>query len=56
MNVAAVFAPKKVYGRPGFEGSNRFLKLQLAATARTRASIADQCHAAYVRRRGSLAL
>jgi hypothetical protein len=47
MNVAAVFAPKKVYGCSGFGAFNSVLKLKFAATTRARASIGVQCHAAY---------
>ena len=67
MNVAAVFAPKKVYGCAGFETSNCFTKLHFATTTPARARIAtgslhstwligDQCHAAYVGGVGQLVL
>ena len=36
MNVAAVFAPKKVYGCSGYQGFNCDLKIQRAAATRTR--------------------
>ena len=47
MNVATVFAPKKVYGRPDLEAFNCVLKFRFAATTRTRANIGDQCHATH---------
>ena len=42
MNVAAVFAPKKVYGCPGSVAFNCVPKLQCAAATRTRPTI-DFC-------------
>ena len=65
MNMAAVLALKKMYGRLGFETSNCFLKFMFAATTPARAGIATGrfhsdlligCHAAYVRRRNYLVL
>jgi len=61
VNVTTVFAVKKVYGCAGFETSNCFPKLQLAATTPAWARIARGrlhigCHAAYVMRRGQLVL
>ena len=35
MNVAAIFAPEKVYQCPGAEAFNRLFKLQFAAATRT---------------------
>jgi len=41
MNVAAVFAPKKIYGCPGSVAFNRVPKLRFAATALTGLTDAD---------------
>ena len=44
MNVPAVFAPKKVYGRAGSEAFNCVPKLQFAATTRTKVTGAGSPH------------
>jgi hypothetical protein len=44
MNVAAVFAPKKVYGCSGYQGFNCDLKIQRAAATRTRLTDAGRLH------------
>ena len=44
MNMAAVFALKKVCRRPGFEAFNSVLKLKLAATSRTWLAEVDGLH------------
>ena len=57
MNVTAVLALEKIYGCPGFEASNCFLKVVFATTTPARARIVTGrlrsglligCHAAYV--------
>jgi hypothetical protein len=44
MNVAAVFAPKKVYGCSGSEAFKSVPKLQCAAAARTKQTDAGRLH------------